>query len=272
MHIHLVTYATRRFRHRQILLSWSAYFNHVTDSFTGWTPHKLIKSEFHQVVQDIKLSERGSGFWSWKPYIIADKLSKIPDGDIVFYCDVGRRYPFKELATPIQPMLDWMKSVQQDVLPGVYIPWQGPMSMWTKRDAFHYTEMDREEYWQAIPIQASFSLWCNTPATRTFVGKWLNLAKQRHLISDDPSQCGLPELPDFVEHRHDQALLTLCCLKEGIRGLSIGENLPAFDTQHPDPVSHAVFHTLKKRTFFGTCLNSVSVLLAFMERCFRPKS
>jgi hypothetical protein len=237
MRIHLVTYATPRFRHRQWILGWSAKANRVADTVTHWTPEKLLKAGFEDRCKDIKLTERGSGFWAWKPFIIDAKLREVPEGDLVFYCDVGRRYPFKQLSGTVAPFLEWMAVHHQDFMPGLCIPWKGPMALWTKRDAFVLTGMDHSEIHQGTPIQASFSIWRAGAASRAFAAEWLEMASRRELISDDPSHCGIPELPDFHDHRHDQSLLTLCCLKHGIKGLDLGDQMPPIDTQHPSEIA-----------------------------------
>jgi hypothetical protein len=237
VHIHLVTYATPRFRLRQMILGTSGKVNGVVDRVTSWSPEKLLKAGFEERCKGIKLSERGSGFWAWKPFVIDAKLREVPDGDLVFYCDVGRTYPFKQLTGSIVPFLEWMAIHGQTMLPGLSIPWKGPMSMWTKRDAFHFTGMDSPEIHRAIPLQASFSFWTASDVTRAFVAEWMDLASRRALISDDPSSCGIPELPDFHDHRHDQSLLTLCCLKHGLKGLDLGNQMPSFDTQHPSEIA-----------------------------------
>ncbi|MES2924202.1 MAG: hypothetical protein V4819_21810 [Verrucomicrobiota bacterium] len=235
--IHLVTYATPRFRLRQLILGASARVNGVVDTVTSWTPEMLLKAGFEQRCKGIKLSERGSGFWAWKPFVIDAKLLEIPDGDLVFYCDVGRLYPFKLLEQSATPFVKWMNLRGQDMMPGVEIPWDGPNALWTKREALVATGMDHREVREASPIQASFSLWKASQSSRAFVTRWLDWCSQRGLVSDDPSQRGLEELPGFREHRHDQALLTLCCLKEGISALNIGSARPEIDTRHPCQVS-----------------------------------
>jgi hypothetical protein len=237
MRIHLVTYATRRFRLRQWLLGLSARVNGVADTVTSWTPESLLAAGFEDRCKDIKLSERGSGFWAWKPFIIDAKLREVPDGDLVFYCDVGRLYPFKLLDQPVAPYVHWMDDHGQDVMPGVYIPWDGAISVWTKREALVSTGMDRAEIHTASPVQASFSLWRVSPRGREFATRWLDLCTRRALISDDPSRDGISELPGFRGHRHDQALLTLCCLKEEIAGFDLGSEKPGIDVRHPSEVS-----------------------------------
>jgi hypothetical protein len=241
MRIHLVTYATPRFRLRQVLLGWSARLNHVADTVTSWTPEMLRDAGFEETVKNIKLSERGSGFWAWKPFIIDAKLREIPEGDLVFYCDVGRRYPFKLLDQPVAPFLNWMNQQSQDVMPGIEIPWDGPNSAWTKREALVAFDMDHSGVHNASPVQASFSIWRASSASRAFVALWLDRCSQRHLISDDPSKSELEELPGFRGHRHDQALLSLCCISRNIRGMNLGDEKPTIDSRHPSEVSCYLF-------------------------------
>lgn len=237
MPIHLVTFATPRFRHRQLFLGWSALANKVVDSVTNWTPNKLLAAGFENRCPTIRLSERGSGFYAWKPFIIQKKLEEMPEGDIVFYCDVGRTFPYKLLSGSLQFFLDWMKAHEQSVMPGIKIPWNGPMSMWTKRDAFVSMSMDTPSIHATAPIQASFSIWINGLDSKKIVAEWMNLSAQRQLISDDPSVMGLPELSGYKEHRHDQSLLSLVCLKRCIEGMDVGCDTPAIDAKHPSNVT-----------------------------------
>ena len=241
MKIHLVTYATPRFRLRQLVLGWSARLNRVADTVTHWTPEKLLSAGFEARCKDIKLTERGSGFWAWKPFIIAAKLSEVPEGDLVFYCDIGRRFPYKTLGHRLDPFIHWMDQHGQDSLPGLAIPWRGSMSVWTKRDAFILTDTDAPEIHQLPPIQASFSLWRACQRTRDFLYEWTEWCSRRELISDDPSALGLPELQDFFEHRHDQALLTLCCYRSGLQALDMGTYAVSYDTRNPSDVLANVF-------------------------------
>lgn len=241
MRIHLVTYATRRFRVRQLILGWSARLNGVVDTVTHWTPDMLLAAGFEERCKDIKLTERGSGYWAWKPFIIEAKLHEVPEGDIVFYCDVGRIYPFKMLDQPIAPYLEWMECNNQDVMPGILIPWDGSNSTWIKREALIYFNLDRKDVHEASPVQASFSFWRSCKESRRVIARWLTVCSKRSLISDDPSRHGLMEYSDFREHRHDQALLTLCCIEDHIRGLDIGVEKPEIDSRNPSHVSRLHF-------------------------------
>jgi hypothetical protein len=270
MRIHLVTYATPRFRHRQLILGWSARANRVVDTVTNWTPKKLLAAGFEDRCKGIFLSERGSGFWAWKPFIIDAKLREVPEGDLVFYCDVGRRFPYKILDRPLNPFLDWMEQNHQEFMPGLKISYWGPLSMWTKRDAFVFTGMDNPDAHSAPSVQASFSLWRRGSASHDFIHTWMELCLDRRLISDDPSTCGLPELPDFHENRHDQSLLTLCCLKHKIKAFEVGDSPLPVDTRDPSQVSeHLLLADPVSPSLVCKLFSSVVKLIEYTEGILR---
>ena len=271
MRIHLVTYATPRFYLRQAVLGLSARLNGVVDTVTAWNPKSLLRAGISKDMPEIDLAARGSGFWAWKPYIIHRKLNEVPDGDVVFYCDVGRRYPFKTLEHSTTPYLEWMRKECQDVMPGIHIPWKGPMSMWTKRAAFHAVDLDNEATYHCAPIQASFSLWIAGAKGRRLCAHWLRLCSQVELINDDPSPQPLKELPDYFENRHDQSLLSLCCRNAGIKGIDVGTTMPEIDTQHPDEILDLLGHQRHEITPAGKMLKKFAAGLAGAERLMRRR-
>jgi hypothetical protein len=252
-----------------MILGLSGRLNRVVDTVTDWTPRKLQSAGFQEVIPEISLKERGAGFWSWKPFIIKKLLNEVPDGDVVLYCDVGRIYPFKLLEQSIEPFIDWMYSRDQEIMPGIEIPWDGPISRWTKRDALVALDMDRQEILTATPIQASFSIWRAGSKSRDFAAKWMELCSQRKLISDDPSLCKLGEHSGFKENRHDQALLSLLCMREGLQGLSLGQKRPSVDSRNPSEVSRMVFGGHRVGSS-GRVLHCLIRPLEILERRFRP--
>jgi hypothetical protein len=56
---------------------------------------KLERHNFQKACPELRLDERGGGWWAWKPFIILKELETMPDGHWLLYCDVGRVYPFK---------------------------------------------------------------------------------------------------------------------------------------------------------------------------------
>jgi len=90
------------------------------------------------------------------------------------------------------------------------------------------------------------------------------------LVVTNPSAARIDALPQFRAHRHDQALLTLCCIQEGIDSLEIGDMEPAYDTRNPSLISRAFTGTVAGylRTN-GSILRGVADSIAFAERQIR---
>lgn len=237
----------------------------------SWNPNKLLAAGFGELAPDISLAERGSGFWSWKPFVILNALEKLPDGDILLYCDAGRKYPYILLNTPLDPFVSWMDSKGQDIMPGISIPWNGSMSVWTKSEAFTGTGVDDHTAREMIPIQASFSLWRNNVTTRNFVREWLSWCVRRELVSDDESINTANESPDYKAHRHDQSLINLCCHKHGISGIDIGGKQPEFNERDPSHVAIHLFGAKKTGRVLGKAISALKRPIEFLEQSLRSR-
>jgi hypothetical protein len=45
----------------------------------------------------------------------------------------------------------------------------------------------------------------------------MRYCRDPRVVSDQPNRCGLPNLPGFIAHRHDQSILTNLVVKHGLR-------------------------------------------------------
>ena len=166
----------------------------------------------------------------------------------------------------MSPFIQWMKDQGQDVMPGVENSWDGPLSQWTKIDALFYTQMNRPEIHDSTIIQAGFSFWKAGSRCNRLIEEWMSLCSQRSLISDDASVCGLAELPNFCENRHDQSLLTICCLKQGIRGLHFSRERPSYDSGDPSTLSLHMFGDVRNTRYFaGIIFGYLASIFQFFE-------
>jgi hypothetical protein len=68
--------------------------------------------------------------------------------------------------------------------------------------------------------QATLSFWTNTPQSRAFVEAWLHWCLQLDAIRDALPEEREHEAEDFVEHRHDQAILTNLAIVRGAYALA----------------------------------------------------
>jgi hypothetical protein len=149
---------------------------------------------------------RGYGFWLWKPYIIEAALDAAAPGALVVYTDIA----VAMVAAPWR-LLDHAR--KRDVtLFGV----AHRQRQYTKRDAFVLAGADAPIYWNSGMANAAFIIVRNGTAGRRFVAEWKALIRDPRVLTDQPNTQGLPNFPDFVDHRHDQSVLSILAIRENI--------------------------------------------------------
>lgn len=169
-----------------------------------------LEPAFVEENQDILSQSRGAGYWLWKPQIILQELIKLDKGDVLVYSDAGRSsyYQFRNF-----PKKCIALTKKYGFLLGPTIGQHGPMSKWTKRDAFVLLDMDKSEIYSLPPIQATYSFWTPCKEAFDFLELWISACKDERILTDMPNTQGLPNLQDFKDHRHDQSVLSLLAYK-----------------------------------------------------------
>jgi hypothetical protein len=214
--VKLLTFASESFVPQQQTLNESALAAGVTECI-AWTPTLLSATEFYRAHRDILDAKRGSGYWLWKPYLIRHELERAKTGDFVLYYDVGRAWLPHRIAQPLAPLLDWCERQNSGLLPGVYVPEYGPNRKWTKRECFVLMGCDAPTYWDHPQIQATYSLWQKSEQAAALLDEWLKWCTTPGVLSDAMTLPHVRNFPDFVDHRHDQSVLTNLVIKHGIR-------------------------------------------------------
>lgn len=168
---------------------------------------KDIGTDFFIKNYKILTKERGIGYWLWKPYIILETLKKIKYGDHIFYLDSG------DIFNPsITSYMDTKLLINDIVLvPGVH-----PQRKYTKRDCFHYMNCDTEEYWNFIQVEAGIILLKKTDFTLKFINEWLSFCEDERILTDIPNTSGKQNFYEFIDHRHDQSILSNLAKKYNI--------------------------------------------------------
>jgi hypothetical protein len=192
---HLVTYHTPDMSKSAELCKQSA-LKHGVDKAWQWTRAALEQTEFFEQNKEILNEPRGAGLWCWKPYIILDALDKCRPDDILIYSDAGVEF--------IAPVTHITKSMGDIWLFGNMYEHQH----WCKADVMN----DIGRWPEGKQCQASVIFV--KPAAQPFIEQWLGKCKWKAHIDDSPS--GIPNHPEFKEHRHDQAILTTLAYKKGI--------------------------------------------------------
>lgn len=171
---------------------------------------KDLDFEFVSKNKLILEQKRGAGFWSWKPYIISKTLEKINDGDLLFYSDAGCVF-----IRDINPLIELLDITEQQLilfeLEDVHT-----IRKWTKRDCLVYMGLDEEKYLDQPQLLGGFSVMRKNPFVVSFVQEWLSYAQDPRIITDAPNECGLSNYPEFIDHRHDQSIVSLLGRKHDV--------------------------------------------------------
>ncbi len=214
MKSHLVSYATERFRTSQGRLTRSAKQHGVHEVHT-WNKKALEGSVLYKTQPRILNAERGAGYWLWKPFIIKESLKNLGPKDVLIYSDSGI-----EVIGDLSPLFCLVRRKELLLFQNHYddfcVPSQNLCGKWTKRDCFVLMDCDEPRYHKGRMLDASFLVLMNTPLTRAFVTEWFLYCCQPHILTDRPNACGLPNLPEFFDHRHDQSVLSLLGIRSGL--------------------------------------------------------
>ena len=180
---------------------------------------------------------RGYGYWSWKPEAILMALDRIQDEDCLLYIDAGchlndrgkkRLLEYFKILEQEETGIVTFKAIQptEDNSSLVYDGrklFDQPNYRWIKGDLLDYFgEKDNPSVVndQAIGSGIIFVRKCDR-AIR-IIREWQKIIWHHfNLLDDTPSVSA--NLAGFIEHRHDQAIWTLLCLKHRVKTLSAYE-------------------------------------------------
>lgn len=191
---------------------------HGADSVRGWTGDDIRALSIYPDYREVLDAPRGAGYWAWKPLIILEELNALPDGDVLIYSDAGRADRPYRIDRPLREVVDWVLRERDGMLPGVYIPQWGANQRWTKAECFAAMGCDTPAIRLHPQIQATFSVWQAHDRSRAFVARWARWCLDPRAVADERIDPGLREADDFIDHRHDQSVLTNLALLEGLRG------------------------------------------------------
>lgn len=156
-----------------------------------------------------RLKKRGDGYWIWKPYIIKDALNKVNDGDYVLYSDATALY-----VNDISSLLSVFDSEKLDYM---VFTLDLREKLFTKRDAFIILDADKPEYTDTLQHIGGYLVFRKCAKTMEFVNEWLKCCCDYRLITDAPNVKGRSNYPEFLDHRHDQSIISLLAKKHGMK-------------------------------------------------------
>ncbi len=235
MKVFLVSFADEVNRPALERLRIQAETMDVYDNFLGFHP-KDLDAAFCEEFSDVMVrSNRGFGYFVWKPQILIQALRRLDVGDVIHYVDAGchlnpagrmRLQSYINMCVEsdlgILVFSNSGASVQADPpkhqLPGF------PMSAWTKGDLLdHFGVREDVNVLSSEQIVGTTFLLQKRPQTQRLVEDWLGVYRFDFRLADDSSSRS-PNVQGFMEHRHDQAILSLLCMREkGYANVALNE-------------------------------------------------
>lgn len=166
-----------------------------------------IDNEFYQKNSQILNQHRGAGYWLWK-YYFANKLlndENIPENSEIFYADSGSHF-----IDSIDKMIEVMYRDSVDIMTFR----QNHLScFWTKRDMFLLMDADEPKYTHTGQRAGGWFLFKKNDFSRKFFKESLDYGRDPRILTDMYNQLGVPNYPEFRDHRHDESLITIMSKK-----------------------------------------------------------
>jgi hypothetical protein len=124
--------------------------------------------------------------------------------DIIFYIDSGDLF-FPEvdgefLTEVIESHLSYSSCL--------FISYGNRNATWTKKDCFVYMDCNNESYWNIPQLEAGVSYWLANAKSKEILEEWLHYCKDYRILTDSENTSGLENDQHFIDHRHDQSILT----------------------------------------------------------------
>ena len=146
-----------------------------------------------------KVLEQPSMGWAFKSIAIRQALNQMEDNDFLLWCDsnhviVGDLGIIKNLAQ------------QNNIFCHDHTPTKYSNSQWTKRDTFIAMECDSERYWRSLQMQVNVMGFVKNKFVEKFVDEWLLYCLKYDVIIGNNVHANLP---DFIEHRHEQSIFSI---------------------------------------------------------------
>lgn len=199
------------------------------DCIRIWSEQDLDRDFCEKMRSHLLHGSRGYGYWCWKPQIVLQVFREMKDGDILLYVDAGchlnphGRSRLEEYAALAEEH-NWVafEALAHDGSGRCF----GRIGDWTKGSLIdHFQVRDRQDVVEAPELGGTAFLVKKTRETVRFFESFREVFFSHFELCDDtPSTT--PNLPGFVENRHDQSVFSIMGRLANIFSLSILEYDP----------------------------------------------
>ena len=254
---HLVSFGDSRLRRPARRFHRQARFLHEFATVKIKDQTELEREFVVRNSEHLRPTVRGFGYWIWKPQVVLERLSELPENSMLFYADVGfhinrkGKKRFRAWVTQFEASSEWLL-VFQATPPEMFLNHDGRRlpsledGLWCKGDLVDFMGMrDHPELWTPT-IGAGLFAVKNTQSARSFLLEWRGFAEQHFGLIDDTESVA-PNPVGFREHRHDQSFFSLWIKKN-----AIGLRLSAYEYWYPNKNGRgADWEALKRSPFLA---------------------
>lgn len=223
--VHLITFGGGNFEYRRsarrlaIQAESSGLFKTVT-KVTDKTFRSYCSIAWQQHQDFMVSSEKGFGYWLWKPIIIQQRLNEIPSNDVLVYLDAGcelnllneeprdRIQYYFNLARQHGSLAMQLREMSEK---GIF-----PTESRYSKAALISSLRPSVKTLTENQLMATMMMFQNNNTNQVFLKKWLELAVSCNytLLTDDLNQV---YDDGFIGHRHDQSIFSILYKEMGNR-------------------------------------------------------
>lgn len=244
----------------------------------------LSKSFKDKFKEKMVVGSRGFGYWCWKPEVIKIALNMLKDDDLLLYADVGCHLNKRGLSR-LKEYFEILKGSSKGIVAFQAIApfpeisplnydgrelFDQPNYKWIKGDLFDFFNVRSDnKFTHSQAIGAGVILIRKCKESFFLIEEWAKIINDNFSLLDNSDSIS-PNFEGFVEHRHDQAIFSILCLKYNVKVLSAYEYwYPKKSTTMglftPDWDELKNFPILAKRDkdmgFITNTLNNLSLLI-----------
>ena len=259
----------------------------VYDHIHLFNPNDL-NDDFKKYVLSLikKGKKRGYGHWVWQTYIHQVVLSKMEEGDIYHWCDVGCH--FNKNGT--LRLREYLEIVSKDKNGCLFFSYKKPNfgnqydnyyfepnleSQYTKSDLFEYFNLGYEDKIINTPQVWGGSFFIRKCLiSEKLLKDHFEITRNRYdLIDDDESKFIKKSFPGFIAHRHSQSVLSILAKKINCDFISAYESEWALDENKNRTYKHLhnfpiIARRDKKKNIFARFLDRQKKTYARFKKKF----
>lgn len=208
----LIFYGTEEFQGSLKRLKKEAEILNIFDKIIIYTPDDL---PIHIKANPLMNYKKGGGYWIWKPYIIWKTLQDYPNS-IVIYIDAGCTISKSEEWDYYIKVIKENDTILFQYRNNYDYRWD---KMWPNATTkiINWTKLNTQKYFDQLindqnwhhfdKIMGGFIICKNS--RNEFISQWLNITLFKSELIVDPigNEIG-NQKEDFIEHRHDQSIIT----------------------------------------------------------------